>query len=73
MYRKEKDFVKIVNNNLKEEVTASRINILEVGTLNGNITDVLYEDKFKRQYKVWLKGGTYHKKEIVSRETKKGN
>lgn len=69
MYRKEKDFVKKASEELKEEVTVSRINILESGTLNGKVTDVLYEDRFKRIYKIWLKAGKYHIKEIVSRET----
>lgn len=69
MYRKEKDFVKKASEELKEEVTVSRINILESGTLNGSVTDVLYEDKFGRTYKIWESKGKYHKKEIVSRET----
>ena len=69
MFRKEKDFVKKASEELKEEVIVSRINVLEAGTFNGNVTDVLYEDRFKRTYKIWLKAGKYHKKEIVSRET----
>ena len=51
MFRKEKDFVKKASEELKEEVIVSRINVLEAGTFNGNVTDVLYEDRFKRTYK----------------------
>lgn len=64
-YRKERDFVKIVNEALQEEVIVSRINILEASSEGGKVTQVLYEDRFKKQYDVYInKTGGYSKRLI---------
>lgn len=64
-YRKERDFVKIVNEALQEEVIVSRINILEASSEGGKVTEVLYEDRFGKQYEVYInKTGGYSKRLI---------
>ena len=64
-YRKERDFVKIVNEALQEEVIVSRINILEASSEGGKVTKVLYEDRFGKQYDVYInKTGGYSKRLI---------
>ena len=52
-YRKERDFVKRICEELHFEVIVSRIKILESGEEWGAITDVLFEDRFSEQYKVF--------------------
>lgn len=62
-YRKERDFVKIVNEALQEEVIVSRINILEASSEGGKVTEVLYKDRFGKEYKVYInKTGGYSKR-----------
>jgi hypothetical protein len=62
-YRKERDFVKQVNEALQEEVIVSRINILEASSEGGKVTEVLYEDRFGKQYEVYInKTGGYSKR-----------
>lgn len=64
-YRKERDFVKEVNEALREEVIVSRINILESSSEAGKVTKVLYEDRFRKQYEVYInKTGGYTKRLI---------
>lgn len=64
-YRKERDFVKRVNEALKEEVTVSRIIILESSSEAGVINSVLYEDRFSRQFEVYINRlGMYSKREL---------
>lgn len=64
-YRKERDFVKQVNEALKEEVIVSRIIILESGEKNGKVNSVLYEDRFGRQFEVYkTKQGLYSRREL---------
>lgn len=64
-YRKERDFVKKVNEELKEEVTVSRITVLESSLEAGEITSVLYEDRFGRQFEVYKnKQGLYSRREL---------
>lgn len=64
-YRKERDFVKEVNEALKEEVIVSRINILESSSEGGKVTGVLYVDRFGKQYDVYMnKTGDFTKKLI---------
>lgn len=62
-YRKERDFVKRVNEALQEEVIVSRINILESSSEGGKVTGVLYEDRFGKEYDVYInKTGGYSKR-----------
>lgn len=62
-YRKERDFVKIVNEAMQEEVTVSRINILESSSEGGKVNYVLYEDRFGKTYEVYInKTGGYSKR-----------
>ena len=62
-YRKERDFVKEVNEALREEVIVSRINILESSSEGGKVTKVLYEDRFGITYEVYInKTGGYTKR-----------
>lgn len=64
-FRKECDFVKRANEELKEEVISSRIEILESSKTNGEIDSVLYKDRFGREFKVYKnKQGIYVRKEI---------
>lgn len=67
-YRKERDFVKQVNEELKEEVIVSRIIILESGEKNGKVNSVLYEDRFGREFEVYInKVGGYSKRELKNK------
>lgn len=62
-YRKERDFVKLVNEALQEEVIVSRINILEASSEAGKVTYVLYKDRFGKEYEVYInKTGGYSKR-----------
>lgn len=64
-YRKERDFVKIANEALQEEVIVSRINILESSSEGGKVNKVLYEDRFRKQYEVYInKSGGFTKRII---------
>ncbi len=64
-YRKERDFVKRVNEAIKEEVVVSRIIPLESSLEAGELTSVLYEDRFGRTYEAYInKQGIYARKEI---------
>lgn len=62
-HRKERDFVKLVNEALQEEVIVSRINILEASSEGGKVTHVLYKDRFGKEYEVYInKTGGYSKR-----------
>ena len=64
-HRKERDFVKKVNEAIHEEVTVSRITPLESSSEGGEITSVLYEDRFGRQFEVYKnKQGLYSRREL---------
>lgn len=52
-YRKERDFVKRMCEELHFEVIVSRIKILESGEERGVVTDVMFEDRFSEQYIVF--------------------
>ena len=60
---KERQFVKKVNENLKEEVNTSKIIILETSKVDNQIDYVMYEDRFGRQYQVYYRNGQYKKEE----------
>ena len=64
-YTKEREFVKKANEYLKQEVTISRINILETGEKDDELVYVMYEDKFRRQYQVYKKNNEYTKHEYI--------
>lgn len=64
MFRKEKEFVKKANEELKEEVTISRIEILDFYENGGKVAEVSYKDKYGRKYKVSCYNGRFKKKEI---------
>lgn len=64
-YRKERDFVKQVNETLKEEVIVSRITILEASSDKGKVNFVLYKDRFGNKYEVYINStGGYSKRFI---------
>ena len=65
MFRKEKEFVKKANEELKEEVTISRIEILDFHENGGKVAEVKYKDKYGRTYKVSCYNGRFKKKEIL--------
>ena len=69
-YEKERKFVKEVNEALKEEIIVSRIVILESGSERQELTYVMYEDRFKRQYQVYKKNGKYSKNEYIPKVDK---
>ena len=62
-YQKERNFVKLANDYLKEEVIVSKIIILESGIKNGVLNEVMYEDRFKRQFIVKKENDKYFKTE----------
>lgn len=64
-YEKERKFVKEVNEALKEEVIVSRIILLESGFENKELTYVMYEDRFGREFQVYKKNGKYSKNEYI--------
>ncbi|MBR2652454.1 MAG: hypothetical protein IKB83_00015 [Mycoplasmataceae bacterium] len=67
-YRKEREFVKKVNEELKEEVIVSRIIILESGEKNGKVNSVLYEDRFGREFEAYINAkGEYSKRELKNK------
>lgn len=62
-YLKEREFVKKAHDYLKEEITASRIILLESGSDKTGLTYVMYEDRFGRQFQINKYGSEYSKKE----------
>ena len=62
-YQRERNFVKLANDYLKEEVIVSKIIILESGIKNGVLYEVMYEDRFKRQFIVKKDNDKYFKTE----------
>ena len=64
-YEKERKFVKEGMNQLNKEIIVSRIKILEVSEKFGKLSDVLYEDRFGKQFKIWkTEEGKFILKEI---------
>lgn len=60
---KERKFVKIANEVLKEEVMISKIIILESGSTNKQVDYVMYRDRFGREYQINKRNGIYTKNE----------
>ena len=62
---KEREFVKRACENLKEEIMISKIVLLESSKINGEIDYVMYEDRFGRQWQIYLRNGKYMKEEYI--------
>ena len=55
----EKKFVKTVCEELKVEVRATKITILESSITDGEIDYVMFQDRFGRQWQVYKKNNQY--------------